>query len=96
MNITEADLRRLAPRAKPEIIMPIIPATLAAYGITTALRFCHFIAHGCLMASALEPLPAYDAQRQAAGLPPFARMVPTMPTKPPATSTGPPAAEGGI
>jgi predicted chitinase len=47
MNITEADLRRLAPRARAEIILPLIaamPMVLPAYDLTTAIRFCHFIA----------------------------------------------------
>jgi predicted chitinase len=47
MNVTEADISRLAPRAKAEIILPIIaalPAALATYAINTPLRFCHFIA----------------------------------------------------
>ena len=49
MKITTADLRRLCPKAKEEIIAPLVtamPTVLPAYGITTALRFCHFVAQG--------------------------------------------------
>lgn len=47
MNVTTDDLRRLCPKAKEEIIAPLVvamSAVLPAYGITTALRFDHFIA----------------------------------------------------
>lgn len=45
--ISVADLRRLCPKAREDIIAPLaaaMPAVLPAYGITTRLRFCHFIA----------------------------------------------------
>lgn len=47
MQITAADLKLLCPNGKGETLMLLakaMPNVLPAYGITTGLRFCHFIA----------------------------------------------------
>lgn len=62
MQIIAADLKRLCPNGKDSILKPLAPAmqaTLATYGITSGLRFCHFIAQAAHESAGFATLQEY-------------------------------------